>query len=139
MDFSGQEVQIKTELPDSTLLAEFYEGEELPKAYEKCQNVFKARRDLLDKVCPEVISKNANLSTKMPDFPSVYVNKQRKMMFCAPHKVGSQTWRYFFNKLDSWDKESENQVTHSHSDDFLLNESWPEDISTYSKAFQVGN
>ncbi len=124
----------------SALLSEFYSEEEAPKMAQKCIEVFSHRRRLLQSVCPDITTKfpkMANFSSKEPDFQSVYVNKQRKMLFCAPHKVGSQTWRYFFQRLDARDKQNNIEFESVKKEDYILDGSWPDDIASYSKAFQV--
>ena len=60
---------------------------------------------------------------------------------CIPHKVGSQTWRYFFQQLDKLDQEEEARFSKDFENEKIVEnyyvEKWPENMETFLKAYQV--
>ena len=69
-----------------------------------------------------------------PKQAQIHYNSQRKISMCTPHKCGSQTWRYFYQKLVQEDRDVD--LRSLAEDDFTLVE-WPQDAPGYMKAFQV--
>ena len=65
---------------------------------KKCQETQINRKSILKKGC-ETLRNNPSYNEKLslvPDVTYFWMNKPRKLAICTPHKVGSQTWRYFF-------------------------------------------
>ena len=65
---------------------------------KKCQETQINRKSILKKGC-ETLRSNPIYNEKLslvPDVTYFWMNKPRKLAICTPHKVGSQTWRYFF-------------------------------------------
>ena len=65
---------------------------------KKCQETQINRKSILKKGC-ETLRSNPSYNEKLslvPDVTYFWMNKPRKLAICTPHKVGSQTWRYFF-------------------------------------------
>lgn len=67
-----------------------------------------------------------------PKIDNIYINLSRKMGVCIPQKAGSQTWRYFFHKLD----EKDSNITQNESRIQFQN-NIPDDITEYYMAFQI--
>ena len=65
---------------------------------KKCQETQINRKSILKNGC-ETLRNNPSYNEKLslvPDVTYFWMNKPRKLAICTPHKVGSQTWRYFF-------------------------------------------
>ena len=58
------------------------------------------------------------------------VNFVHKLMTCVPHKVGSESWRYFFEKLDQRDRNTTKWKNTALPE-------WPEDLAEF-KEFAIG-
>ena len=136
-------------LPPSTILEDFYLEDSLVET-EKCTQEQSARLSLLQKGCqtlqsgnpeenPDILrnrvsgfSKFSHHLAQFPDVLHFWFNKPRGLTLCTPHKVGSQTWRYFFQRLEVQDKNG-GEVS---QEEYYLS-SWPTNIGHYHKAFQV--
>lgn len=75
------------------------------------------------------------LSQESPGISNVWLNKPRQLAICTPHKVGSQTWRYFFQQLDLTDQQKLGQQDTIIEEYFA--DTWPSTPEDYIKAFQV--
>ena len=78
-----------------------------------CQETQKQRQALLQKQCQLLFENRQKLDTinfsyleNIPNPNASWINYPRKMVMCTPNKVGSQTWRYFFQQLDKFDQNS---------------------------------
>ena len=81
----------------SGLIAELYE-DDYHEELENCQKTQKFRKNILKNGC-EVLHNDSNFNKMINTVPNTthfWMNKPRKLAICTPHKVGSQTWRYFF-------------------------------------------
>ena len=70
-----------------------------------CEDRMTARAARVKRMCEFMTQdgsefKDALLESNVKVGSSVYLNKRRRAMVCAPHKCASQTWRYFFLKLN---------------------------------------
>ena len=54
------------------------------------------------------------------------------MTICTPHKVGSQTWRYFFQQLDQKDQGHKEEDAEAY-----YSSEWPNNAKSFYKGFQV--
>ena len=65
---------------------------------ENCHQTQKLRKEVLRTGC-DTLRQHSNYNQKLnliPNATHVWMNKPRHLAICTPHKVGSQTWRYFF-------------------------------------------
>ena len=104
-----------------------------------CKDKMKLRRERIDEICTKLLSPhyatNETIKDKLKNTPhldNIYINLKRKMGVCIPHKVGSQTWRYFFHRLDKRDS----NINDNESRIQFQNE-LPDDIVEYYIAFQA--
>ena len=102
---------------------------------EKCTQEQSQRLSLLQESCQTLLQSKENfshhLASQFPDVLHFWFNKPRGLTLCTPHKVGSQTWRYFFQRLEMKDKSGEVE-----QEEYYL-EAWPSNTQNYLKAFQV--
>jgi len=115
----------------SGLIAELYE-DDYHEELENCQKTQKFRKNILKNGC-EVLRNDSNFNKMINTVPNTthfWMNKPRKLAICTPHKVGSQTWRYFFQQLDSKDRNGIGE------EEYQL-ENWPENSNQFLKGFQV--
>ena len=116
------------ELPPSKILEEFYQDkEELNLEWRKCNQTQLQRLKLLKKGCEEL-----DFNLLKPDPVNIFKNDPRKLAICTPHKVGSQTWRYFFQQLDLQDRNFDEK-----GEELYYVESIQGQFRHYLKAFQV--
>jgi hypothetical protein len=96
------------------ILEEFYSAEDFPEELQYCTSQRFLRRQLVGDSCGMILSttkqnrskimgNNAHFLEERPDIANFWFNQPRKLSLCAPHKVGSQTWRYFFQRLAASD------------------------------------
>ena len=114
-------------------MSEIYEENDLAKELRKCNQTQKHRKLLHKKGCDLIKSSSYNSNftkhiIKIPNITNFWINKPRKLAVCTPHKVGSQTWRYFFQQLDV-----EDQYNRSEQTDEYFAKSWPIDGAQYFK------
>ena len=109
------------------MLEDFYlESSDLES--ENCRKEQWERLSLLNEGC-QTLQSHPTFSHHLAQFPNVlhfWFNKPRHLTLCTPHKVGSQTWRYFFQRLEVQDKE-----TVDHEEYHL--KAWPENSQYYYK------
>ena len=104
-----------------------------------CEHKMKKRRQRIDEVCKFLLENNSSSTSTTheifgvsPSLNNMWINLQRKMAVCIPHKVASQMWRYFFHKLDK--KDSGIEVNESR---IQFQSKLPENIAEYYIAFQT--
>ena len=115
-----------------------------------CDDIQKSRINLLQKQCQKLLLASGKeqlgpIKSQFFDDPpnpkmnNVYVNHPRKLSMCIPHKVGSQTWRYFFQQLDRLDQEEEARFSNVENEivENYTVEKWPDNMEPFFKAYQV--
>ena len=115
-----------------------------------CDDIQKSRIKLLQQQCQKLLLASGKeqlgpIKSQFFDDPpnpkmnNVYVNHPRKLSMCIPHKVGSQTWRYFFQQLDRLDQEEEARFSNVENEivENYTVEKWPDNMEPFFKAYQV--
>ena len=117
-------------------------------SFSSCEDIQKSRIKVLQKQCQKLLLEKEKLGPiksqffddpPNPKMNNVYVNHPRKLSICIPHKVGSQTWRYFFQQLDKSDQEEEarfSNVENQIVENYTI-EKWPDNMESFLKAYQV--
>lgn len=123
----------------STSIKDFYSSglvahifDDYLEQIENCHQTQKLRKEVLRTGC-DTLKQNANYNQKLnliPNVTHVWMNKPRHLAICTPHKVGSQTWRYFFQQLDLVDRNGKGKEEYQA-------EKWPENSLQFFKGFQV--
>ena len=106
------------------------------EAEKSCREKMQIRVDRMEKACQHLKANDETfggvLQQTPPDLQNIWVNLKRKVSICVPHKVGSQTWRYFFHKLDEKDTGMDNNEQN------IKFAQWPQDYGqNYVRAVQV--
>merc|ERR1719273_2875052 len=94
-----------TSIRETGIMADMY-LEDYHDELENCHQTQENRKYILQKGCEELRKDSTynQMLSLVPNIDHVWINKPKQLSICTPHKVGSQTWRYFFQQLDIADR-----------------------------------